>query len=142
MHSQFELNNTCTTLHSQMHLQDQSLRHLMTHQLLCIVLLPRRSHHVHLYQLSTRSQTMQASGSHNIQVYTKASLVHQEQDMQLTQNQAYVTSASVSMKPNECYGTTTPSMDSDLLYATVEGEHNTTHTSQQPKEEDYDYIIA
>ena len=68
--------------------------------------------------------------------------VHQEQDMQLTQNQAYVTSVSVSMKLNECYGTTTPSMDSDHLYATVEGEHNTTHTSQEPKEEDYDYIVC
>ena len=80
--------------------------------------------------------------------------VYQQQDMQFSQNQAYVTSANVSMKPNESYGTTTPSMDSDLLYAhaTVEGEHNTTHTSQhdttmtshtsqQSKEEDYDYII-
>ena len=78
--------------------------------------------------------------------------VYQQQDMQLTQNQAYVTSANVSMKPNESYGTTTPSMDSDLLYATVEGEHNTTHTSQhdttmtshtsqRSKEEDYDYVI-
>ena len=67
--------------------------------------------------------------------------VHQQQDMQLTQNQAYITSASVSMKPNESYGITTTSMDSDLLYATVEGEHNTSHTSQQPKEEEYDYVI-
>ena len=67
--------------------------------------------------------------------------VCQEQDMQLTQNQAYVTSASVSVKPNESYGITTTPMDSDLLYATVEGEHNTTHTSQQPKEEEYDYVI-
>ena len=78
--------------------------------------------------------------------------VYQQQDVQLSQNQAYVTSANISMKPNESYGTTTPSMDSDLLYATVEGEHNTTHTSQhdttmtshtsqQSKEEDYDYII-
>ena len=30
--------------------------------------------------------------------------VHQQQDMQLTQNQAYVTSASASMKTNESYG--------------------------------------
>ena len=66
--------------------------------------------------------------------------VHQQQNIQLSQNQAYITSASVSMKTNECYGTTTASMDSDLLYATVEGEHNTTHTSQQPKEVAYDYI--
>ena len=78
--------------------------------------------------------------------------VHQQQSIQLSQNQAYVTSASVSMKPNECYGTTTASIDSDHLYATVEGEHSTTHTSQhdttmtshtsqQSKEEDYDYVI-
>ena len=66
--------------------------------------------------------------------------VHQQQSIQLSQNQTYVTSASVS---NECYGTTTTSMDSDHLYATVEGGggHNTTHASQEPKEEDYDYII-
>ena len=80
------------------------------------------------------------------------SRVYQQQSMQLSQNQAYVTSASVSMKPNECYGTTTAPMDSDLLYATVEGEHNTSHTSQhdttttshtsqQSKEEDNDYVI-
>ena len=55
------------------------------------------------------------------------SCVHQQQDMQLSQNQAYVTSASVSMKPNESYGTTTTSMESDLLYATVEG-NTTPHT--------------
>ena len=134
--------------------------------------------------------------------------VNQQQRMQLSQNQAYVTSANVSMKANESYdstttsmdllyatveevsesqayngtttssmdcdqlyatveeisesqayitssnqtcGTATPSMDSDLLYATVEREHNTSHTSQhdttatshtsqQTKEEDYDYI--
>ena len=66
--------------------------------------------------------------------------VHQQQSIQLSQNQAYITSANVSMKTNECYGTTTTSMDSDHLYATVEGEHNTSHTSQEPKEEDYDYI--
>ena len=52
--------------------------------------------------------------------------VYQQQDMQLSQNQAYVTSANVSMKPNESYATTITSMDSDLLYATV----NTSHTSQ------------
>ena len=61
--------------------------------------------------------------------------------MQLTQNQAYVTSANVSVKPNESYGITTTSMDSDLLYSTVEGEHNTSHTFKQPKEEEYDYVI-
>ena len=66
--------------------------------------------------------------------------VHQQQDMQLTQNQAYVTSASVSMKPNESYGTTTTSMDSDLLYATVEGEHS--NSTQLPAvAEEYDYVI-
>ena len=66
--------------------------------------------------------------------------VHQQQDMQLTQNQAYVTSANVSMKPNESYGTTTTSMDSDLLYATVEGEHN--NSTQLPAvAEEYDYVI-
>ena len=79
------------------------------------------------------------------------SRVHQQQDMQLSQNQAYVTSASVSMKPNESYGTTTAPMDSDMLYATVKGEHNTSHTSQHDttmtshytsqKEEDNDYVI-
>ena len=50
-----------------------------------------------------------------------------QQDMPLTQNQAYVTSGNIPMKENECYGTTTTSMDSDQLYATVEEEHNTTH---------------
>ena len=86
--------------------------------------------------------------------------VHQQQDMQLTQNlttdaittvtnecystsrvpsltharvhqqnQTYITSGNIPMKTNECYGTTTPSMGSDLLYATVEQEH------------EYDYVI-
>ena len=96
------------------------------------------------------------------------SCIHQQQDIQFTQNQ--LTSGNIPMKFNECYGTTTPSMDSDLLYATVEEEHNTTHTSQhgttttsmdsdllyatveeehntthtsqQPKEVEYDYIIT
>ena len=54
--------------------------------------------------------------------------------MQLTQNKAYDTSGNIQMNP--IYGMTTTSMDSDQLYATVEGEHNTTHTSQQPKEEE------
>ena len=67
------------------------------------------------------------------------SCVHQEQDMPLTQNQAYVTSGNIPMKANESYGITTTSMDSD---PTVEEEHNTTHTSQHPNEEEYDYIIT
>ena len=66
--------------------------------------------------------------------------VHKQQDMQLTQNQAYITSVNVSIKPNESYGTTTTFMDSDLLYATVEGEHSTTHTSQELSLE-YDYVF-
>ena len=65
--------------------------------------------------------------------------VHQQQDIQLTQNQAYITSANITVMTNECYGTT--SMDSAHLYATVEGEHSITHTSQQPVVEDYDYVI-
>ena len=78
------------------------------------------------------------------------SRVYQQQSTQLSQNQAYVTSASVSMKPNESYGTTTSLMDSDMLYATVEGEPNTSHTSQHDttmtshtsqKEEGNDYVI-
>ena len=37
--------------------------------------------------------------------------VHQQQDMQLTQNQAYVKSANtIPMKENECYVTTTSQM--------------------------------
>ena len=75
-------------------------------------------------------------------------------DMDIEQNEAYIKSTGavdtsdyyviqptahahasdltrfVSVKTNECYGTTTTSMDSDLLYATVEEEHNTTHTSK------------
>ena len=66
--------------------------------------------------------------------------VYQQQDMQLTQNQAYATSANVSMKPNESYSITTTSVDSELLHATVEEEHNTTHTSQELSLE-YDYVI-
>ena len=96
------------------------------------------------------------------------SCVHQQQDIQFTQNQ--LTSGNIPMKLNECYGTTTTSMDSDQLYATVEEEHSTTHTSQhgttttsmdsdllyatveeehsithtsqQPNEVEYDYIIT
>ena len=128
MHSQFEFNNTCTTLHSQMHLQDQSLHETPDDSSAPVYSVVTKEKPPRASLPVVNKKSNQASGSHNIQVYTKASLVHQEQDMQLTQNQAYVTSASVSMKPNECYGTTTPSMDSDLLYATVEGEHNTMHT--------------
>ena len=54
------------------------------------------------------------------------SRVHKQQDMQLTQNQAYVTSRNIPVKANECYDTT---MDSNHLYAAVEGDH------------EYDYVI-
>ena len=50
-----------------------------------------------------------------------------QRDMDLTQNQAYV-ATNVPMEPNQCYAS---SADPDQLYATVEGEHNITHTSQQ-----------
>ena len=47
--------------------------------------------------------------------------VHQQQDMQLTQNQAYVKSANtIPMKENECYVTTTSQM----------------------QEEEYDYVVS
>lgn len=58
----------------------------------------------------------------------------QQQDMQLTQNKAYVTSM-IPVKRNECYGTTATPMDSDQIYA------NSTYNPQQLKKEDYDYII-
>ena len=46
--------------------------------------------------------------------------VHQQQDMELTQNQAYVKSANtIPMKENECYVTTT----------------------SQNREEEYDYVV-
>ena len=54
------------------------------------------------------------------------SRVHQQQDTELTQNQAYVTSGNIPVKANECYDTT---MDFNHLYTTVEGEH------------EYDYVI-
>ena len=69
---------------------------------------------------------------------TEIAKFNQQQHVELTQNQAYVTSASVSMQTNESYGTTTTFMDSDLLYATVEGEHSIT---QEPNKDEYDYVI-
>ena len=39
-----------------------------------------------------------------------------QQDIQLTQNQAYVASGNIPVKPNESYGTTTTSMDSRLPF--------------------------
>lgn len=64
--------------------------------------------------------------------------VNQQQDIELSRNEAYVASTTTSM---ECYGIKT---DSDQLYATptVEGERNTTHTCQQLTMEDYAYIIT
>ena len=63
---------------------------------------------------------------------------HEKQrDMDLTQNQAYV-ATKVPLEPNHCYAS---SADPDQLYATVEGEHNITHTSQQETAGEYDYVI-
>ena len=44
------------------------------------------------------------------------------QDMELTENQAYAATPNIPVKPNECV-TMTPSVDTDQLYDTVEGEH-------------------
>ena len=76
--------------------------------------------------------------SSNVDIYDDTSTFVNTEDthyVQFTQNQAYATSASVSMKTNESYDTTTPSMDSDHLYATVEGEHSVTSIDE------YDYVI-
>ena len=43
--------------------------------------------------------------------------------MELTKNQAYTVTPIIPVGPNQCYVTTTPSVDPDQLYVTVEGEH-------------------
>ncbi len=44
--------------------------------------------------------------------------------MALIQNQAYAPTATIiPVETNESYGITTPAVDPDQLYATVEGEH-------------------
>lgn len=62
-----------------------------------------------------------------------------QQELEFTQNEAYVTIGSIPLKSNECYGT---SMDNGQLNATstVQMEHNNTHISQQLTF-DYDYVI-
>jgi hypothetical protein len=52
------------------------------------------------------------------------------------------------VETNQCYGTTTPSVDPDQLYVRVEEEHHApvkndnTHTSQQKMEvEEDEYVI-
>ena len=68
--------------------------------------------------------------------------VHQQQDMELTQNQAYIcTATSIPVETNQCYGTTTPSVGPDQLYATVEEGNSSTHGKQQQMTEEYDYAI-
>ena len=42
--------------------------------------------------------------------------------MEFTKNQAYMVTPIIPVEPNQCYVTTTPSLD-DQLYATVEGEY-------------------
>ena len=42
--------------------------------------------------------------------------------VELTKNQAYTVTPIIPVGPNQCYVTTTPSVDPDQLYATVEGE--------------------
>ena len=67
--------------------------------------------------------------------------VHQQQDMELTENQAYIATPNIPVEPNQCYVTTTLSVDPDQLYATVKGEHDITRTSQQTTAEEYEYVI-
>ena len=43
--------------------------------------------------------------------------------MEFTKNQAYTVTPIIPVGPNQCYVTTTPSVDPDQLYATVEGEY-------------------
>ena len=43
-----------------------------------------------------------------------------EGDMDLKENQAYTATSNISMEPIQCYVTTTPSVDPDQFYATVE----------------------
>lgn len=49
-------------------------------------------------------------------------LLPQQQVMELTQNQAYI--SNIPVNANRCYGIATPSVDSDCLHATVEGEYD------------------
>ena len=73
--------------------------------------------------------------------------------MELIEKQAYTATPNIPVKPNQCYVTTTPSVDPEQLRATVEGQQQSTahdtahggssklhfpHTSQQ---QDYDYVI-
>ena len=57
------------------------------------------------------------------QLYATVEEKHQQQDMELKQNQAYaVASTNIPVEPNQCYIPTTPSVDPDQLYATVRVE--------------------
>ena len=57
--------------------------------------------------------------------------VHQQQDMELTANQAYVVTPNIPVEPNQCYVITTPSVDPDQLYATMEGDQQLELTENQ-----------
>ena len=57
------------------------------------------------------------------QLYATVEEKHQQQDMELKQNQAYaVASTNIPVEPNQCYIPTTPSVDPDQLYATQDME--------------------
>ena len=71
-----------------------------------------------------QQEVMQVHSVEPDRLYATVDGEHQRQDMELTQNQAYITSPNIPVQPNECYGTTTHPVGSDQLYATVvEGQH-------------------
>ena len=49
------------------------------------------------------------------QLYVTVEREHQQQDMELTENQAYTVTPNIPVEPNQCYSTTIPSVDPEEL---------------------------
>lgn len=78
------------------------------------------------------------------QTYAAVEGEHQLLEVELTQNQAYVTTTNITVETNDCYGAITPTtgLDNNQLYATVEETQINIRAILQSHPEDYDYVIA
>lgn len=100
----------------------------------------RNSTHITTPSITISENENSGATTPDDQLYATVQGEQQQQDMELTQNQAYVTTTNIPVEANECYGITAPSVGpDDQLYATVDGEHNISHTTQQSHMEDDDF---
>ena len=66
------------------------------------------------YSTITPMEANLAYGTHGeMNTFSHLPNVHQQQDMELTENQAYTATPNIPVEPNQCYVTTTPSVDPD-----------------------------